>query len=175
MRDFAAALDDYVHGGSPAVGQVAELPERVAGRRPAPRVRRLLLAGGAAAVVLLAVVVWWMVPSRGTVRIELDDPQAAVEVQVDGEAIDSPGLKEPLRLRPGKHRLLVTGKNIQPVNELFTVVRGDNPPLRVRLVLNPTRREHDDDHERRPGDERERERRHREDDGRERREREIDD
>jgi hypothetical protein len=176
MRDFAAALDDYVHGNSPAVGQVANLPGVPTGRRPAPRARWALLAGGAAAVVLLAAVVWWMVPSKGAVRIELDDPQAAVEVQVDGEAIDSPGLKESLRLRPGKHHLLVTGKNIQPVNEFFTVVRGENPPLRVRLVLNPLRREHDDeDHDRRHGGEREREKRHREDDGREKREREIDD
>lgn len=44
------------------------------------------------------------------------------------------GLDEPIKLRTGKHGLVVTGKDIEPVQESFTVRRGENPALRVTLV-----------------------------------------
>jgi predicted Ser/Thr protein kinase len=146
MRDFAAALADYLRGDSrPAGMQFAPssaLPTAAVGRGtrgPIAWLRRkplrLVLAGAcAAAVVLLAGVVLWISTSMGTIHIQLDDPRAHVDVQVDGESIDSAGLDEPLRLRPGKHHLLVTGTKIQTVSESFTVARGDNPVLRVKLV-----------------------------------------
>jgi hypothetical protein len=146
MRDFAAALADYLRGDSrpagvqfapgsavptPAVSRGARGPIAWFRRKP---LRLVLAVVGAAAIVLLAGVVLWISTSTGTIQIQLDDPRAHVDVQVDGESIDSAGLDEPLRLRPGKHHLLVTGRKIQTVSESFTVARGDNPVLRVKLV-----------------------------------------
>jgi hypothetical protein len=118
----------------------------------------LLAAAGAIAVVLVASIVVWIARSTGTIRLDLDGPRDGVQVQVDGEFIDN-GATEPLRLRPGQHLLLVTGENVQPVSTFFSVARGDNPALRVRLVpradapgdpvrwrqSSGTRRRHEDD------------------------------
>jgi hypothetical protein len=93
----------------------------------------LLAAAGAIAVVLVASIVVWITRSTGTIRLDLDGPRDGVQVQVDGEFVEN-GATEPLRLRPGQHLLLVTGENVQPVSTSFTVARGDNPVLRVRLV-----------------------------------------
>jgi predicted Ser/Thr protein kinase len=178
MRDLGATLADWLRCAPPpvalAVAQVLPVPAVAAGpgvqpRTPAPgRKLRwwLLAAGGAAAAVLLAAVVFSIAGSVGTIRVELDGPPADVEVQVDGDRIETAAVTEPLRLRPGKHHLLVTGKNIQPVSMSFIVARGDNPVLRVPLVRRPPgargRHHDDDDRERRkPGDRR---RRHDDDD-----------
>jgi hypothetical protein len=157
MRDLGAALTDYLRGEPPPVDGRGVRPRAAwLGRK-----RLWLLLGGglvAAAVVLLAGFLW-VANSRGTIGIELDGPRAEVEVQVDGERVESAGGTEPLRLRPGKHHLLVTGKQIQPVSTSFTVARGDNPALRVQLVprvdaaadpgppppVTPRRRHDDDD------------------------------
>jgi hypothetical protein len=106
-----------------------------------------------------------MATDVGTIRVDLDGARTEVEVQVDGEPVGSARLDEPLRLRPGKHSLLVTGKKIQPVSTAFTVARGDNPALHVNLapradagdgVSPPSpdvlRRRHDDDHRERKDD-----------------------
>jgi hypothetical protein len=177
MHDFGAALADFlscdpapaaipVHQASPARTPVA--------------VRKLLwlvLAGAACAVLcataatLLAGVLFWLSNSPGSIWLELEGPRADAEVQVDGERIDGARLNEALRLRPGKHHLLVTGKNIQTVSTSFTVARGDNAPLRVQLVpvaeasvepppppppVTPRRRSDDDDRKERKGDRKER-------------------
>jgi hypothetical protein len=147
MRDLGAALADYLRSGPPPAANpidraVAATTSVGRGARPRPawlgRKRLLLAAGGLAfagvmAVVLLASVIIWTTSSRGTIRIELEGPRAGVEVKVDGAPVDSAGTEEPLQLRPGEHHLLVTGEQIQPVSTSFTVVRGDNPVLRVRL------------------------------------------
>jgi hypothetical protein len=169
MRDLGAALADYLHGAPPPAGmridQGSAAPTPAAGRGARPRTAWLarkpllpVLAAGGVAVALVASVVLWITSARGTIRIELDGPRAEVEVQVDGEHVESAGVNEPLRLRPGKHHLLVTGKKIQPVSTSFTVTRGDNPALRVQLVARADaapdavppprvapRRRHDDD------------------------------
>jgi hypothetical protein len=155
MRDLAAALADYLRVSPPPAAGLGARP------RPAWLSRKSLwvvLAAGGAAVALVASVVLWIASSMGTIRIDLDGPRAEVEVQVDGEPIASDGANEPLRLRPGKHHLMITGKKIQPVSTTFTVVRGDNPSLRVQLVpqadtaanpilpvSSPPRRHDDDD------------------------------
>jgi hypothetical protein len=134
MRDFAAALADFLPEGDQRAGV------RIAGSAAAPipwfrrkPFRLVLASAGALTGLLLAGVVLWISTSRGTVRIELNDPRTPVEVQVDGERVESGGLNEPLRLRAGKHHLLITGNTIETVSESFIVARGDNPVLRVRL------------------------------------------
>jgi hypothetical protein len=146
MRDLAAALAAYLRCDPPPAATrtdrgsaVPPAAGRGARRRTTWLGRKwpwlLLAAGGAAAAILILLASFlWLPSSVGTIRIDLDGPPAEVEVQVDGERVESAGMNEPLRLRPGKHHLLVTGKNIQPVSTSFTVARGDNPVLQVRLV-----------------------------------------
>jgi predicted Ser/Thr protein kinase len=130
MRELAAALASCLrHDPRPAARRARPRRARRVGKR-----LWLLLGGGGLAAVLLLAGFLWIPRSTGTIRLELDGPRAEVEVQVDGERIDSAGLNELLRLRPGKHHLLVTGKTIQPLSLSFTVARGDNPALRVHLV-----------------------------------------
>ena len=94
----------------------------------------LALGGlGAAALSLLLGIVLLIQTRSGTVKIELSDPKAQVEVKVDGDAIDIAGLKEPLRLKAGEHGLLVTSGDYQSVSKFFTVRRGQDEVLRVTL------------------------------------------
>jgi tRNA A-37 threonylcarbamoyl transferase component Bud32 len=145
MRDFAAALGSWLRESRspttapPAPLAAAPLPALARDVRPAVAWLRwkplwLALAAGVAAAVVLAGGLLWSARSTATVQIELDGPPAQVEVRVDGERIDSAGLTEPLQLSPGRHHLLVTGSKIETVSESFTIVRGDNPALRVKLV-----------------------------------------
>jgi hypothetical protein len=140
MRDLGAALADYLLADAPrALGQGAPA-------QPARRGRKwlwLLLAAGGAAAVLLAGLGFWYAGRPGLIRIEVEGARGEVEVQVDGERVDGAGLNEPLRLPPGKHHLMITGKRIKPISAPFTVERGDNPVLRVQLE--PRRRHEDDD------------------------------
>jgi hypothetical protein len=147
MRDLGAALSDCSRGDSAltairtpqAVGPTPS-PHRGVGPRRTWFGRRswwLVLAGGGlacvAGVVLLVSVALWFTNSRGTIRIDLDGPRDGIEVQVDGEQIESAAVNEPMRLRPGNHHLLITGKQIQTVSTSFTVTRGDNLDLHVQI------------------------------------------
>jgi WD40 repeat protein/serine/threonine protein kinase/formylglycine-generating enzyme required for sulfatase activity len=105
-----------------------------------PRNRRwIAAAGGAAALFLLCGVIVLVTTAKGTIKIELSDPTAQVEIKVDGDTINITGLDEPLKLRVGEHGLVVTGKNIETVSNSFTVKRGENPVLRVELQPQPPR------------------------------------
>jgi hypothetical protein len=89
-----------------------------------------------AAVLALAVTlggVIYVTTNKGTIKIELADPKAEVEIKVDGDTVSLTRLGEPLRLKVGDHALVVTGKNFETVSRSFTVKRGDNPVLRVTL------------------------------------------
>jgi hypothetical protein len=142
MRDLGTALTECLRCDPPP---------------PVPRPRRklpwLLAAGSAVAAVLLGLVLFGLPRSTGTIQIELEGARGEVEVQVDGDPLESAAVNEPLRLRPGKHHLFVTGEKIQPVSKSFTVAPGANPVLRVQLVPRadapatptPRRRHHDDD------------------------------
>jgi predicted Ser/Thr protein kinase len=164
MRALAAALEKYVRGDrqqarrGAARGSAVRTPadgRADAGRFALFRGKRLwaLIAGSAAAAVLLAgLALWtlWAPSPTGTLQLQLDDPRGEFEVRVDGQPIERTRLGEPLRFRTGEHHLLVTGSQIQSVSESFTVVRGDNPVLRVRFVprVEPARtshRRHEDD------------------------------
>jgi predicted Ser/Thr protein kinase len=186
MRDFGAALAGCLAcDPPPAAIPIAPNPAaHIATARTGHKALWLLVGGGAAAFVgaaalaLVAGVIIWFANSKGTIRIELEGPPAEIEVQVDGERIDSARLNESLRLPPGKHHLMVTGKKLQTVNTSFTVARGDNPTLRVQITpladappdpappVTPRRRHDDDDDKERKDDRKERkERKERKDDG----------
>jgi hypothetical protein len=170
MTDLGAALTAYLQS-EPAPPATAPALPRVRDRRSwAARLarKRLWQIGAAAGVAgaLVASLLLWMAPDVGTIRLDLDGARTDLEVQVDGEPVGSTRLDEPLRLRPGKHSLLVTGKKIQPVSTAFTVARGDNPALHVNLApradagdaVSPSspdslrRRHDDDDHKERKDD-----------------------
>jgi formylglycine-generating enzyme required for sulfatase activity len=69
----------------------------------------------------------------GTVKIELSNPTAQVEVIVDRDAVGITDLKQPLRLKVGEHDLLVTARDYQSVSKSFAVRLGQEEVLRVRL------------------------------------------
>jgi hypothetical protein len=96
---------------------------------------------GAAAAAFLVVVALGIVvlvqTSNGTIRIELDGDASGAEITVDGDEVSIAGLKEPIKLRAGKHHLFVSGKDFETVSESFTVKNGSNPVLRVTLQPKP--------------------------------------
>jgi hypothetical protein len=137
MSDLGAELTEYLRRDAAP----APTPGAERSARPwtawLPRKWLWLPVGcGGLAVATAALLAWllWGAGSPGTIRIELDDPRAEVEVQVDGEPVEAAAVNEPLRLPPGKHHLLVTGKKVQPVSTSFTVARGENPAVRVQVV-----------------------------------------
>ena len=103
-----------------------------------PRVAEVAGRGGSRSSRLVAAlgIVLLIQTVHGTVRIELSDPKAQVEVKVDGDVIDIAGLKEPLRLKAGEHGLLVTSGDYQSVSKSFTVRSGQREVLRVTLEPN---------------------------------------
>ena len=91
-----------------------------------------VVAAGFLTVFLLGVVIR-VQTNYGTVKIEIPEAIANLDVKLDGDTISIEGLGDPLRLRPGAHELLVTGKDYETVCTSFTVRRGNNPPLTVTL------------------------------------------
>ncbi|MBW3538672.1 MAG: protein kinase [Planctomycetes bacterium] len=67
----------------------------------------------------------------GSIRIEVDDPQA--QVFVDGKRMRTERGGKLLRLTAGRHKLTVKRGGSVVKSENFTVVAGDNPPLRIAL------------------------------------------
>jgi hypothetical protein len=100
------------------------------------------IAGCCAAVVIVLGVVVYVATGKGTVRIELSDPNAKVEMRIDGQQIDTVGLKEPLRFSVGQHALEVTSGEFMTITNEFTIRRGEQSILKVHLV--PKTRQSDD-------------------------------
>lgn len=113
-------------------GVVAVLPPPVVGPRRRRRVP-LLVAAGCIPVMIVLAVILLLHTSYGTVKIELSDPSAKVEVKIDGQAIELAGLDEPLRIKAGEHGLEVTSGGFQTVTQSFTVNRGGIQLVRVKL------------------------------------------
>jgi predicted Ser/Thr protein kinase len=67
----------------------------------------------------------------GNIRLLLSNPDAEVDIKIDGKGGHRHG--ELLHLWPREYQLDVTGKGYQPVHKAFTVIRGDNPPLQVQV------------------------------------------
>jgi len=101
---------------------------------------RLLAVAVVCAAVLLAAYVLNDSFFVGRVQIILSEPDAAVEVLLDGTQVDRARLGEPLRLQPGEHRLAVRGDGYQPWSQSITVQRGSNSPVTVTLAAAPAQR-----------------------------------
>jgi serine/threonine protein kinase len=120
-----------VRGKAEVSGTAALLLSPSTRRRVAPWT--IAIGAASTAIVLLAGIILHIATNNGTVKIELSDPQAKVEVRVDDDRIDITGLDQPLHLRVGKHTLLIRGENFETIAKSFTVRRGDNPVLRVEF------------------------------------------
>jgi hypothetical protein len=119
----------------------APAPQPVAAGRwqpISPAWRWTSLAGATFALVLVPLLwlgIMILLPTpEGTVKIELSDPQANVDIRVDGNDIRLEGLGKPLRLRTGGHQLVVTGQDFETVTRSFTVKRGKEEPVRITLI-----------------------------------------
>jgi hypothetical protein len=130
--EMAAALAGYLQQASPAVP--APSTRASSGRRGwrfAATALAVLAAGAVAAGVVLTIVT-----DHGTVKIELSDPAAHVEVKID-RSIEIAGIGEPIRLRTGEHGLIVTGKDYETASQSFTILRGKETVVQVSLTPLP--------------------------------------
>jgi serine/threonine protein kinase len=133
----------------PARGRAAQQPQAAdesPQRRRAQRYKagqssnRLPVLIGAAVLALLVLVAGVVLTVRtkhGDVVIELSDPNAKVEVKVDGERIEVSGLDRPLTMTAGEHGLTVSGPDFETVTRRFTVKRGERNVVDVVLKPKP--------------------------------------
>ncbi|MEX1026845.1 MAG: bifunctional serine/threonine-protein kinase/formylglycine-generating enzyme family protein [Candidatus Paceibacterota bacterium] len=97
-----------------------------------PRTRWGIAACGGAALLLLLDVIVLVPTAKGTVKIEIDDPQATVVV--DQEKISVERLGEPIELRTGEHELIVRRGDVVVETRDFTIVKGEKTVVRIRLL-----------------------------------------
>lgn len=94
---------------------------------------RILIGGGAAALVLLLAAVFLFQTPNGTLRVEILDPE--VEVQVQGTTVTLKGADtEPVSLRAGEKKLLVTRGDLSFETDAFTLKKGMETRVKVDLV-----------------------------------------
>jgi serine/threonine protein kinase/formylglycine-generating enzyme required for sulfatase activity len=120
----------------PAVEACTPTARRRSGWSSLPPWQRYAAAAGAAPALLLGIVLLIRTP-KGSIEIELNDLDAKVDVAVDGDRIDLAGLDKPLSLVVGDHGLKVTGEGYETITKQFSVTRGRNAPLTVKLVPLP--------------------------------------
>ncbi len=111
-----------------AVQSVRRAP---APRRPLPwvAVGAILTVFGAAAA---GIVLFVSAGNKGTVRIELDDPNGVVHI--DGQKITIEKLGEPITLTPGDHQLVVKRGDVEVEARTFTLQRGEKQVLIIKLM-----------------------------------------
>ncbi len=102
--------------------------------RKTPLVWRWVALVAFVLVLGLGGVVFYVVTDTGTIQIELLDAKADVEVQIDGQSVTIQDGERRISLRAGKHLLKVAGPGYETRTEEFTVKRGENPVLRVKLL-----------------------------------------
>ena len=61
---------------------------------------------------------------QGTIRIELSEPPAQVEVRLDGKPLETMELAQPLTLRTGRHELVVAAPDFSTVTQSLSSVVG---------------------------------------------------
>ncbi|HKB37888.1 MAG TPA: family 16 glycoside hydrolase, partial [Gemmataceae bacterium] len=122
MQAFADALDAWLGG-----------TQRLPAPTAHPRRRRWpLVAAALAGVAAVALgVVLYVNTRQGKIRIEVNDPNAVVFI--DGEEVRIEKLGEPITLKPGEHGLVVKRGDGVAITKDFTVMRGDNPVLKITL------------------------------------------
>jgi serine/threonine protein kinase len=104
-------------------------------KRSASRSKRPALIGAGVLVlaVLAAVVALTARERHGNVVIELSEPEAKVEVRVDGGTVDAVGPGKPVKLAAGEHGLSVSGPEYETVTQSFAVGAGETRVVRVAL------------------------------------------
>jgi alpha-L-fucosidase len=87
------------------------------------------------ALILIAIVIF-LRDGRQTVRVEIDQEilaDTSMMLLIDGEQTEIAGIGETIKLKPGDHKYeLRDGDGVVRSDE-FTVLKGDNPPLVIRL------------------------------------------
>jgi HEAT repeat protein/serine/threonine protein kinase len=83
-------------------------------------------------VAVLGVVFFIRAGNKGTIRIDVDDRNAVV--QVDGRQITIENLGEPITLTPGEHDLVVKRGDVEVETRKFTLQRGEKQVLIIRLL-----------------------------------------
>ena len=96
-------------------------------------VRRWVLAAVASFFMLIvATVVIYVQTSRGTIRVEINDPQITVEIARQTITINNSG--DPIRIRPGDLKLIVRRGDLEFETDTFTLHRGENPAVRATFA-----------------------------------------
>jgi WD40 repeat protein/serine/threonine protein kinase len=108
------------------------LSSQVEPSRRLPRWPWAVAASAIATTVLAAV--FYIATNFGTIKIEISDPAADVQVKVDGDTVELTGIDGSLRLRAREHLLEITGNDFVTVSKLFRVRRGPNEPLSIELI-----------------------------------------
>ncbi|NLY01463.1 MAG: hypothetical protein GXY83_35675, partial [Rhodopirellula sp.] len=132
LPDGPPDLPDWLATHAQTARSLSAPPARLWSRLPPAKYA--IAATGVAGILILLGIVMSVSTAKGRVKIVLNDPQAEVEMKVDGEKVEIAGLGEPLVLRPGEHELTVTGPKYEAVGRSFTVRRGDTALLEISLV-----------------------------------------
>lgn len=120
MAEFATALEPYCKDQAP--------PSR------RPWLVAMAAAGGLAAAVLLGIIVFTFTTSEGTVRVELSDAKAPVEIKLDGQTIQLSVDGKPLKVKPGPHQFTVTGNGFETTTTEFTAKAGEQATIKLTVV-----------------------------------------
>jgi hypothetical protein len=149
MKEFASALTDFLaeprprsgdrprardskeKGSLTATAPLAALPRLQ--RSAVPRWSWLIAASVASAMLLVGLTIVLMTPRGEQVSIELSDPDAKVEITVDG-TIKVTDRDRTFTVSPGEHELKVSGPEYETVTRQFTVKRGRQETVRVTLL-----------------------------------------
>jgi serine/threonine protein kinase len=89
-------------------------------------------AAAAGIAILLAGYTLFVKVGDETVRIQIDDP--AAQVFVDGDEVRIENLGATVELKPGKHGMEIRRGDIVVKADTFTVLKGDNPVLKLEVV-----------------------------------------
>jgi len=105
----------------------------------------LLLIGSAAgaglALLVLGVVLLWPT-ARGTVSIEITDPEIEVKLDQDGAKITAPG-NQKIKVKAGQHGLTVKHGKLEFTTDKFELKKGDTLALKVELLSGKLQVSHD--------------------------------
>ena len=95
--------------------------------------RRIQIGGGAAALLILLSTIFLFQTPNGTLRVEILDPE--VEVKVQGTTVTlNQANTEPIFLKAGEKKLLVTRGDLSFETESFTLKKGTETTVKVDLV-----------------------------------------
>ena len=104
--------------------------------------RRAIAIGLACVVLFLAGVIFYVQTNRGTLRIEITDPQIEVAIQGTDIVVKDEG-QEDVRLKPGEHILHVKRGNLEFDTDPFTLKKGETIAVKVERIGRRVRAMHD--------------------------------